>query len=55
MHDLMSRIRRIVEGLLPWYDPQVEAARDAQTKELLRKTRAQAHSVGAYGRVRITR
>jgi hypothetical protein len=35
VHDLW---RRIVERFLPWYDPEVEAARDRHTAEVRRKS-----------------
>jgi len=38
---LPSRIRRIVERFLPWYDPQYEKLRDRRTEQLrLRSIRA---------------
>lgn len=45
-----ERVRRVVETLLPWYDPTVEARRHAHTEEVRRRSiaaRVEAEDVRA--------
>jgi hypothetical protein len=46
----MDRIRRAVEAVLPWYDPETEAERDHDVEKLVRRSKMLARSAG-YGRV----
>lgn len=50
----MAAIRRFIEGLLPWYDPEAERAREAHVNVTVREAR-RAVRAGSYGRVRTSR
>ena len=36
--DVSTGLRRFIERVLPWYDPKVEAARDARTEGIRQRS-----------------
>lgn len=52
---LVRAVRHAIEAVLPWYDPEREAAHDRQVRETVREANQTARRLGSYGRVRIGR
>lgn len=58
-----ERIRSLIEGLVPWYDPQTEARRDMHSQHVQRQSltargtaeRVMNDRLGSYQRTRLHR
>jgi hypothetical protein len=52
---IVTAVRRAIEAVLPWYDPEREAERDRQVERTARAARRVARRLDSYGRVAIRR
>jgi hypothetical protein len=52
---LVMAIRRAIEAVLPWYDPERDAERDREVRESVREANRLVRRLGSYGRVSIRR
>lgn len=51
----MSAFRKAIEGLLPWYSPEVEAAKDAEVDKAVKDAKTAVDKLAGYARVRVHR
>jgi len=52
---VVTAVRRAIEAVLPWYDPQREAARDKHVDATVAAANVVARRLGSYGRVSLKR
>ena len=48
---IVSAARRVVEAVLPWYDPQRDDAHDRRVDRTVRNAKAASKRLASYGRV----
>lgn len=53
MRNLMTRIRRAIEAVLPWYDPEAEAVKERQSHAAVRQARLARRELASYHRVTV--
>lgn len=47
----MSAVRKAVEAVLPWYDPQVEAVKDQHVDKAVTEAKVAVDKLASYARV----
>ena len=48
-------MRRAIEAVLPWYDPEQDAAKERHVRETVREANRIARRLDSYGRVTFRR
>ena len=52
---LVTAFRRAIEAVLPWYDPEREAARDRRAEAIAKRAEDTARKLESYGRISVRR